>query len=101
MGTGRSHNIAANRIAKKLNTEYNARKGPDVETPNTAVEVETPETVKDGIRQLQGFRKSVYLAGSNKEAVEKALEVTEGTTVGVMDAQGKVLKKSIRGKKQS
>ena len=101
MGSGRSYNIAANRIARKLKTEYNEGKGPDINTQDIAVEVETPETVKDGMKQLQGCRKPVYIAGSNKEAVEAALEGSEGTTIGAMDAQGGILRKSTRGKKQS
>ena len=32
----------------------------------------------------------------NKEAVEKAVEATEGTTIGVMDNQGNIVKRSTR-----
>ena len=99
MGSGRSHNIAAKRIARKYNTEYNEGRGPDINTPSVTIEVETPETVKDGIRQLQGFRKPVYIAGSNQQAVEAALAATDGTTIGVMDAQGNIVKKSTRKRK--
>ena len=44
--------------------------------------------------QLQGYKKSVYIAGVNQKAVEKALEATEGTTVGVMNNQGEIIKRS-------
>jgi hypothetical protein len=50
--------------------------------------------------QLQGYRKPDYIAGTNKEAVEKALEVARGTTVGVMDSQGNIIKRSSRKKGQ-
>jgi len=45
---------------------------------------------------LRGHRGPSYIAGTNHEAVEKALEVTKGTTVGVMNNQGKVIKRSTR-----
>lgn len=98
MSASKSHEIAANRIAKKLKTEYNEGKGPDVIASQLVVEVETPDTVKDSLRQLRGFRKPVYIAGSNREAVQKALKTTENTTVGVMDSQGNIVKKSTRKK---
>ena len=98
MGKKRSHEIASNRIAKKLGSKYNKEKGPDIITPNLIVEVETTNTVKNGLRQLQGFRKPVYIAGTNKEAVDKALETTKNTTVGVMDSQGNIIKESRRKK---
>jgi hypothetical protein len=96
MVSSKSHDIVAKRIAKSRKSEYNEGQGPDINTPEIVVEVETPETVKDGLRQLRGFRKPVYIAGSNKEAVKKAEEVTKGTTVGVMDPGGNIIKKSTR-----
>ena len=99
MSEDRSHKTAANRIAKKLNTQYNDAEGVDIVTNNIAVEVETESTVKSGIRQLQGHKKPSYIAGANKTTVKKALEATEGTTIGVMDNQGNIIKKSSRRKK--
>ena len=98
MSEGRSHNAAANKIAQKLHAEYNANKGVDVVTPKMAVEVETETTVQDGIKQLQGHKKPAYIAGANQETIKIALKLTEGTTIGVMDKSGKVVKKSTRKK---
>ena len=98
MPESRSHKITANRIAKKLNAEYNSSEGPDIVTNKLVVEVESADTMPDAVRQLRGFRKPVYIAGPNQEAVEKALEATEGTTVGVMDNQGKIIRKSTETK---
>ena len=92
----RSHKAAANRIARRLGTEYNDGEGADVQGAGITVEVETPDTVDDGPRQLQGYRNEVYIAGTNQEAVEKALEKTDGTTIGVMDNQGNIVKPSTR-----
>lgn len=98
MSDSRSHKTAANRIAKKLGAEYNPGKGVDVKSRRATVEVETPDTVHDGLRQLQGHRGPVYIAGTDKSAVDKALEATKGTTVGVMDNQGNIVKSSSRKK---
>ena len=96
MAESRSHKITANRIAKKTNTEYNDRKGVDIKSTNATIEVETQETVADALGQLRGHRGPAYIAGTNKEAVNKAMETTKGTTVGVMDNQGNIIKPSTR-----
>ena len=96
MPESKSHKVTSNRIAKKYKTEYNTGQGADIKTDRIAIEVETAETVGDASRQLRGHQKPVYIAGTNKEAIEKALEATKGTTIGVMDNQGKVLKRSTR-----
>ena len=93
---GTKHDDTANRIARQKGTEYNRGQGPDVITPRQAVEIETENTVQDGLRQLRGFRKPVYIAGADAAATKKALEVTEGTTVGVMNSGGEIVKRSTR-----
>lgn len=96
MSESRSHKIAANKIANKYNTEYNSGKGADVVGDNVAVEVETEHTVNRGLTQLQGYNKRTYIAGSNQKAVEKAKKITRGTTIGVMDRNGNIVKSSSR-----
>jgi len=96
MPESKQHRNTANRLAKKHHTSYNTGKGADIRTSKIAIEVETAGTVNDGLRQLQGHNKPVYIAGTDKVAVQKALETTKGTTVGVMDNQGNIIKKSSR-----
>ena len=98
MGESRSHKAAANRIAEKLTADYNSGKGVDIKSPKAIVEVETPGTVNDALGQLRGHKGPCYIAGTNQEAVQKAIDTAKGTTVGVMDNQGKVVKKSTRKK---
>ena len=94
------HDRTAERIAQKKGTEYNRGKGPDIQTPSQVIEVETPESVGEALQQLRPYRaKSPYIAGTNAEAVRKALRATEGKGVGVMDSTGKIVKRSRRGKK--
>jgi len=90
------HDKTAERVAKKLGGEYNRGQGPDINTPSQATEVETARTVEDAKRQLKGFKKPVYIAGANAEATRKALASTEGTTIGVRDQNGKIVKRSTR-----
>ncbi len=92
----RSHKTTANRIAKKYRAEYNSGPGVDIKANRVTVEVETEKTLPDSLQQLKGSKGPVYLAGANKSTVEKALELTRGTTVGVMDNQGNIIKESTR-----
>ena len=96
MTESRSHKTTSNRIAKKFGTEYNAGTGPDIKSSKATVEVETAETVSAAPAQLRGYKGPVYIAGTNQEAINKALEVTQGTTIGVMDNQGRIKKRSTR-----
>ena len=92
------HNQTAQRLARKEGVDYNKGQGPDVNSPRRAIEVESEGTVRDGLRQLKGFRKPVYIAGADPAATKAALEVTKRTTVGVMDSRGIILKRSTRKK---
>ncbi len=96
---GTKHDDTARRIAEQKSVEYNRGQGPDVITRTQAIEVETAETVRDGLRQLRGYQKSAYIAGADKKATEAALEATKGTTVGVMDPHGNIVKRSTRKRK--
>ena len=96
MTESKSHKTTSNRLAKIHGTEYNQGQGPDIKTDDITIEVETPESVADAARQLQGHRGDVYVAGTNKEAVETAVEIYGDTTIGVMDNQGNIVKQSTR-----
>jgi hypothetical protein len=90
------HDKTAMRLARKEGVPYNRGKGADVKGSRRAIEVETARTARDGLRQLQGFRKPVYIAGADAKATAAALKATQGTTVGVINSQGKVVKPSTR-----
>lgn len=95
----KSHDTAARIIARKYKGEYNKVKGADIKLPNITIEVETEDTINDAPRQLQGHQGPVYIAGTSKRAVKKALERVENTTIGVMDKDGNIVKKSKRKKR--
>ena len=79
------HDETASRIARQRGADYNRGQGPDIKTPNMAIEVETENTVGDAARQLKGFKRPVYVAGATKKATEKALQKYDKSTIGVMD----------------
>ena len=68
MSESRSHKTTANRLAAQYGAEYNTGPGADIKADGITIEVETPDTVPDAGRQLQGHRGPVYVAGTNKEA---------------------------------
>ena len=96
MAESRSHKTTANRLAAQHGVEYNQGPGADIKADHITIEVETPDTVADAGRQLGGHRGPVYVAGTNKEAVELALDRYADSTIGVMDNQGNIVKRSTR-----
>ncbi len=91
-----THDETARRIARRRGGEYNKGQGPDIQLPGMVVEVESDRTVSDAGRQLSGFTRPVYVAGANANATKKALERYKDSTIGVMDQNGNILKRSTR-----
>ena len=91
------HDRVARRIAQQHDAEYNQGAGADIQAEGCAIEVETMETVGDAARQLSGYRKPVFVAGTSQKAVDMAVEHYEGTSIGVMDGEGNIVKESTRG----
>ena len=93
----RDHNRVAMNIARRYGARYNAKSHPDIETLDCVIEVETAATVAEGFQRLRNFRKPVYIAGVDIDAITAACKATIGTTVGVMTPDGKIVKRSTRG----
>jgi len=91
------HDEIAEKIAKKLGTEYKPHKGIDI-VKGVVVEVETKkESLQQGLKQVIKSQKPRYLA-VNKQNIKNALEITKGTGVGVMSQTGRIVKKASRKK---
>jgi len=89
-----THDDIAKKIARKYKTDYNPGKGVDVKTPDKAIEVEPNlDAITDGIRQLQGYKKSRYIAVPNR-FVPDAIEKLKDTKIGVMDQSGNIKKQA-------
>lgn len=93
------HEKTANRIAKVMGVKYAPREGAaDIKWLECIVEVETPATVsKEKVAELLKHPGEAYIAGTNRKAVYRALKATDGTTVGVMDSRGNIVKASTQG----
>ena len=98
MPENRSKKIAANRLAKKFNTEYIPGPGPDIKCSKAIIAVENEETLSHATRKLSGYRVPVYVAVTNKKSLFAAIAKYAHTTIGVMDNQGRIVKKSTRMK---
>lgn len=92
------HDEIANKLAKKLKTEYKSDKGIDLVLPTKVIEVETQKAnIPQGIKQIEKSQKARYLA-VNKININNAVQATEGTGIGVMSETGKIIKKASRKK---
>jgi len=91
------HDKVAERIARKQGVKYNRGQGVDIQSSRRIIEVESVNTIGDATRQLAGHRKPVYVAGADAKATQKALQRYKNTTIGVMNSQGRVVKRSTRG----
>lgn len=90
------HDIVANRIAKKRKTFYNFGAGPDIFDYPTMIEVVMAHEVEKGFQKMNGFEGPTYLAGATPLATERAQKLTRGTSIGVMNHLGNIVKRSSR-----
>lgn len=86
------HDKIAERIARKEGVSYNKGKGPDILARRRVIEVATHASdLISSKKQLQGFKRSRYLA-TDSALRQKALDITKGTSIGVMDRSGRIIK---------
>ena len=89
------HDQIAEKLARKFGTEYKSNKGIDI-VKDKVIEVETKkDSLHQGLQQVIKSQKPRYLA-VNKQNIKNALEVTEGTGVGVMGPTGRIIKRASR-----
>jgi len=89
------HDQIAEKIAKKLGTEYRPHKGIDI-VKDKVVEVETKrDSLYHGLAQVIRSPKPRYLA-VNRPSIKNALKITQGTGVGVMGPTGRIIKRASR-----
>jgi hypothetical protein len=91
----KAHTATAHRIARRYGAEYNDGEGIDIPCESFAIEVETTATIREAVARLAGREGLFYVAVTNKEAIQEALRLTEGTRVGVMDPQGNIVKQAV------
>lgn len=92
------HDEISKKLAKKFKTNYKPYKGIDLVTPTRVIEVETKKGgIHQGIKQVEKSPKARYLA-VNSINIDNALGATKNTGIGVMNENGKIIKKASRSK---
>ena len=96
MPESRAHRETAERIAKKLSTDYNPAEGLDIKTPTEVGEIETPTTLQDAVKQLAPFagKKKRWVAPTDNRSIPKLRGILEGTGIGIRDNKGNVVKRA-------
>jgi len=86
------HDQIAENLAKEFGAEYKKHQGIDIVTKKRVIEVETTkEGIYQGINQIKRSPKPRYMAVDDKN-IQNALDTTEGTGIGVMDKNGRIIK---------
>ena len=88
----------AKALAEKHGGRYHRGKGPDIQTDRITINVETSRTLRTACGRLKGFRGPVYIACANDGDIEDARDMLAGKTIGLMNSNGRILKKSTRGR---
>ena len=90
----KAHTATANRIAQRYGTTYNRGDGPDIQSGDLTIEVETTATLTAAIRGMQQLDGARFVAVTNQEGVVEAVKRARGTGIGVMDPQGEIVHQS-------
>jgi hypothetical protein len=91
-----SHDIAARRIARKVKGRFRRKRHPEVKGPNIRVAVKmTVKEISQALRELGGGSGPAYIALPTKEH-PKALKHLKNRKTGLMNYQGKIIKRSTR-----
>lgn len=88
----KAHTATIRRISDRYGGVSGDVAGVDIIAGELLIEVETWATLAEGIGRLSALTGVRYVAVTNKDAMPDALQLTEGTGIGVMDAQGHILK---------
>jgi len=88
----KAHTATANRIAQMFGVKYRPGERFDIQTDSVTIEVETIATVSDAIETLESTPGKVYVALTNRDGVDEALRLTDGSRVGVMDSKGNIVR---------
>jgi hypothetical protein len=90
------HDKIAEKLARKFGTEYKKHKGIDIVTDDRVIEVETTKGgIYQGIEQVKRSSKARYIAVNDRN-IQNALDVIHGTGIGIMDEEGKIIKRARR-----
>ena len=90
----KAHTATVNRIAQRYGVHPTPNGPFDVQAEKFSIDVETSASLDEAVAKLRLQSGPVYIAVTNKEGIHLALIKTEGTTIGVMDPQGYIVRNS-------
>ena len=93
-GQNKAHTATLRRVAERYGVPINSGGSPDLFSDKLTVEVETSATLAKGIKTLVDIDGPVFVAVTNREALDDALRRASRTRVGVMSPQGEIVKQS-------
>ena len=91
----KAHTATLNRICRKYGLQANSDGQPyDIQTCELIIEVETSASVPEAVKRLDSLPSPVYIAVTNKEGIGFAELHVQGTSIGLLDPQGNVIRPS-------
>jgi hypothetical protein len=90
--TNKAHSAVVNRILARYQGTLAEDGAIDIIAGEMLIAVETTATLPANIAQILEISGQRYVAVTNQESLVEALRLTEGTSVGVMDARGEIVK---------
>ncbi|WP_254513325.1 hypothetical protein [Anatilimnocola floriformis] len=90
--SNKAHTAVVNRIVTRY--QGTALNGGlfDVSAGEWLIAVETTATLATTFARIQALTGTHYIAVTNQESLDEALRLTDGTSVGVMNSQGDIVK---------
>ena len=93
--SNKAHTATLNRICRRYGLSANQDGEPfDIQTGELVIEVETSASVPEAVTRLTSLPAPVYIAVTNKEGIGFAREQVEGTSIGLLDPKGDVIRPS-------
>jgi hypothetical protein len=90
--TNKAHSAVVNRILSRYQGTLADDGAIDVIADGMQIAVETTATLPGNIQQLLALTGTCYIAVTNQESLVEALRLTAGSSVGVMNARGEIIK---------
>jgi hypothetical protein len=88
----KAHTTVVNRLLRRYQGQPHAVPPLDIQAGDLVIAVETSATLSESVPQLLALQGQRFIAVTNHESLQDALRLTADTPLGVMDAQGQIIK---------
>ena len=92
--SNKAHTATLNRICLRYGVQPTPEGPYDIQTEDVIIEVETSASVDEAVGRLRSLTCAAYIAVTNKEGIDFAINQTTDTCIGILDPQGNVVKPS-------